>query len=139
MEIESLHHVALTVTDLERSRRFYREVLGLEEIARPNFPFPGAWFQAGAGGQHIHLIVHTNPTFRGPEKGLDTRDVHFAVRVKSFRGALGFLRSLGYREDLDARDAMKMIVQEHATAGFPQIYVMDPDRHVIEINAARPD
>jgi hypothetical protein len=25
------------------------------------------------------------------------------------------------------------------TAGFPQLYILDPDRHVIEINAERLD
>lgn len=41
MKIEAIHHVSLGVTDLERSRQFYREILGLEEIARPPFNFPG--------------------------------------------------------------------------------------------------
>jgi glyoxylase I family protein len=42
MEIVELHHVSLPTTDLERSRRFYAEVLELKEIPRPPFPFPGA-------------------------------------------------------------------------------------------------
>ena len=35
MDIRQLHHVSLPTTDLERSRRFHRELLGLAEI-----PFP---------------------------------------------------------------------------------------------------
>jgi hypothetical protein len=27
----------------------------------------------------------------------------------------------------------------HPTGGFPQIYILDPDRHVIEINAKKLD
>jgi glyoxylase I family protein len=131
MEIALLHHVTLTVTDLERSKQFYREILGLKEIARPAFPFPGAWFEIG-DAQHLHLIVHDDPTFRAPNKGIDTRDVHFAVRVPSYRRALEFLRGKGYQENSDAR---KMEVKPKPTAGYPQIYIIDPDRHVIEINA----
>ena len=137
MEIQSLHHVALTATDLERSRRFYREVLGLREIERPPFPFPGAWFEV-ASGQQVHLIVHEGATLRG-RKGIDTRDNHFAMRVASFRKTLEYLKSLGYREDTDPLDLMCIRVQPHATAGFPQIYILDPDRHVIEINAEKLD
>ena len=38
------------------------------------------------------------------------------------------------------RDEFKrMILQPHATAGFPQIYILDPDRNMIEINAAELD
>ncbi|MCX6622906.1 MAG: VOC family protein [Acidobacteria bacterium] len=134
MRIESIHHVSLNVTDLERSKNFYREILGLEEIPRPAFGFPGAWFAAG-GAQQVHLIVHSGATFRG-EKGIDPKDNHFAVRVSSYSATVEFLRSQGYREDADALDLKHMRLQPHATAGFPQIYILDPDRHVIEINAA---
>lgn len=137
MEIRLLHHVSITVSDLERSRLFYREILRLAEIVRPPFPFPGAWFQVG-DSQHLHLIVHDGATFRGM-KGIDTRDIHFAVRVRSYREAVEFLRSQGYSEDGDDLNLRKMKLQPHATAGFPQIYILDPDRHVIEINAEHLD
>ena len=138
VDFVTLHHVAVNVTDLERARRFYRDVLGLEEISRPPFDFPGAWFQVGGPGHHVHLIVHEGATLRG-SKGLDTRDIHFALRVRSFRETLAILTARGYREDASADDPLRMIVSRHATAGFPQIYVLDPDHNVIEINAERLD
>jgi len=137
MEIQTIHHVSLNATDLERSRTFYREILCLCEIARPDFPFPGAWFAIG-GGQQLHLIVHPEATLRG-DKGIDTRDTHFAVRVASFTRAVEFLRARGYREDAAGHDLLQMKLNPRATAGFPQIYILDPDRHVIEINAAALD
>ncbi len=133
MEIALLHHVTLTVTDIERSRRFYREILGLKEIARPPFTFPGAWFEIG-DSQHLHLLVHDDATFRAPHKGIDTRDVHFAVRVPSYQRTLEFLRAKGYSENSPDR-FRKLEVKPKPTAGYPQIYILDPDRHVIEINA----
>jgi glyoxylase I family protein len=136
MNIETIHHVSLPVTDLDRSKQFYRDILGLAEIPRPPFDFPGAWFQLG--DRQLHLIVHSNPTLRG-SKGVDSRDIHFAVRVRSYRSALEFLRSHGYREDEQESDPMRMKVSPHATAGFPQIYIVDPDRNVIEINAEKLD
>jgi len=136
MEITAIHHIALTVTDIERSRKFYHEILAIKEIPLPPFNFPGAWFQLGDSRQ-VHLIVHSRATFR--EKPLDTRDVHFAVRVPSYRAAVEFLHAKGYREDADLNDPCSMILQPHPTAGFPQIYICDPDRHVIEINSERLD
>lgn len=135
MDIEGLHHVSLPVTDLDRARRFYAEVLGLREIDRPPFDFPGAWFEAGAN--QLHLIARADATFR-TGKGVDSRDIHYAVRVTSFRAALEHLQSHGYREDAQD-DLARMKVNRHATAGFPQIYILDPDRNVIEINAAMLD
>ncbi len=137
MRIEIIHHVSLTVSDLDRSRQFYREILALNEIERPGFPFPGAWFQIG-GNQQLHLILHPGATFRGA-KGIDTRDGHFAVRVPSYRNALAFLGSKGYRQDAADDDPMKMHTNPRAIAGYPQIYILDPDRHVIEINAEKLD
>jgi len=135
MDIQGIHHASLPVADLDRSRRFYVDIMGLREIERPPFDFPGAWFEVGA--QQLHLIVGTSSTFRDG-KGVDSRDIHVAVRVRSFRATLAFLESKGYREDADD-DFLRMKVNRHATAGFPQIYVIDPDRNVIEINAAELD
>jgi len=103
-------------------------------MARPPFTFPGAWFRLG-DSQQVHLIVHDRATFR--EKPLDTRDVHFAVRVANYQAAVDFLRAKGYQEGVDANDPHCMILQPRPTAGFPQIYICDPDRHVIEINSER--
>jgi glyoxylase I family protein len=136
MNIVSLHHVSLPVTDLARSEQFYEQVLGLRRLERPAFDFPGAWFEVGAG-QQLHLIVHPHQTFRAG-KGLDTRDIHLAVRVQSYRETLNFLRSQGYTEEtMDEFQRIKL--QPHARAGFPQMYILDPDRHVIEINSATLD
>jgi catechol 2,3-dioxygenase-like lactoylglutathione lyase family enzyme len=134
MQIDAIHHVSLPVTDLDRSIGFYREILGLRQIERPPFGFPGAWFAVGES-QQLHLIVHDGATFRG-QKAINTRDGHFAVRVPSYRRAVEFLQSKGYREDADPMDLLSLRLQPHATAGFPQLYILDPDRHVIEINAA---
>jgi glyoxylase I family protein len=129
----AIHHVSLPVTDIEASKRFYREIMGLREIQRPPFDFPGAWFQLG--GNQLHLIVDANST-RREDKGVDSRDIHFACRVRSYRAALEFLKSKGYDEN-SAEDLMRMKCSPHATAGFPQIYILDPDRNIIEINAEK--
>ena len=136
MKIEAIHHVSLGVTDLERSLQFYSGILMLQESERPPFGFPGVWFAAGTF-QQLHLIVHPNSTFR-TGKGLDTRDGHFAVRAASYRQTVVYLWSKGYKEEA-ADEFKRMILQPNATAGFPQIYILDPDRNMIEINAAELD
>jgi glyoxylase I family protein len=136
VHVSVLHHVSLPVADLERSRRFYREVLGLEEIARPPFPFPGAWFRLG--DRELHLIGGEGAAPEGAGDA-DPRRLHFAVRVASYREALAHLRGRGYREDADEGDPARVLALPRSVVGYPQLYVLDPDRHLIEINAERLD
>ena len=136
LAIEMLHHVSLPVSDLERARKFYAEIIGLTELERPPFPFPGAWFQIG--DRQLHLIGgDSKATFR-TDKPVDSHDAHFAIRVRSFKQAVEHLRSLGYAPD--AADPLH-VSRENAAgkAGFPQIFVLDPDRNVVEINSAVSD
>lgn len=133
MEIDSLHHVALPCSDLERSRQFYQEVFGLVEIPRPALPVAGAWFRVG-DRQELHLVVgDRQATFRGT-KGMDTNDIHFAVRVNDYGETLQALRAKGYRENASPDDPMG--IRTSVRVGYPQIYILDPDRNIIEINAS---
>ncbi len=132
LDIDTLHHVTLPVADLDRSRRFYGQVLGLREIPRPPFDFPGCWFELG--NRQLHLIQRSDGTTR-QARGIDSRDIHFAIRVRHFRKTLQALRAAGYREAAGSGDLLTMKVSLESTAGFPQIFILDPDRHVIEMNA----
>ena len=131
LEFETLHHVAVVVSDLARAKQFYGGLLGLVEIARPPFSFDGAWYRAG--DRDFHLIVARDPTFRSG-KGINSQDGHLAFRVKSFRRALAYLESKGFRRT-DDEPGRSMRVNPNSVAGFPQIHLMDPDRNMIEINA----
>ena len=132
LAIDKLHHVSVPVSDLERAKQFYGEVLGLSEMGRPPFSFQGAWYQVG--DRQLHLIVaDSKATLRGG-KPVDSHDVHFAIRVRSFKQAVEHMRGKGYSPD--ASDPM-LVSRENptGTAGFPQLYVLDPDGNVVEINA----
>ncbi len=125
MHVEALHHVAVCVTDIERAKRFYGEVLGLPEVPRPPFDFGGAWYEFG--GRQLHLIVHPpTRTLRGTTD-IDTRDGHLALRVRSFEAALEHLRQRG----------VACVAHRDNLTPWAQIYVTDPDGNVIELNAER--
>jgi glyoxylase I family protein len=133
LRIETIHHVSLTVTALEPARRFYVDVLGLVEIERPAFTFPGAWF--AVGDRQLHLIAEQGGTLR-EGKPVDSRDGHFAIRVASYAEAVAHVRALGYTPDA-ADDLRRTREQPTGPAGYPQLYLLDPDRNVVEINAER--
>ncbi|CAM3929720.1 VOC family protein [Paenibacillus alkaliterrae] len=123
IEHEGIHHVSLIVSDLEHAKAFYEDVLGLRQIERPPFDFPGAWYAIGEHGQQLHLIVHNGETAR--TRGIDTRDGHFAIRVRDYDRTISWLkhRKIEYKANPDS------------ITGFAQIFIMDPDHNIIELNA----
>jgi catechol 2,3-dioxygenase-like lactoylglutathione lyase family enzyme len=136
----AFHHFQVTVTDLEVSRAFYGGFLGLREMTRPTtFDFPGAWF-ALAGGQELHLVCVPEPIWRASEAvAMQIYETHIALRVPSFRGALERLAAAGFSEDLPGEDQRKMVIKWDSPTGYPQVYFFDPDRHLVEWNAAVAD
>ncbi len=116
MEIIDLNHVALHVKDVELSAAFYREKVGLPDMPRPDFPFPGAWFRIGVN-QELHLIA-------GRELAVvaDKRGTHFALQVDSIQEAWDLMEERG----------LEPYSRQTRPDGAFQFYVDDPDGHVIE-------
>ena len=86
-----LQHCGLIVADLESSRRFYGDALGLEEVPRPhNFRFAGAWFQVG--DDQLHLLVEAETTAcaggadPGPSATMGLAN-HVAIEIDDLAGA----------------------------------------------------
>jgi catechol 2,3-dioxygenase-like lactoylglutathione lyase family enzyme len=52
----TLDHVTLRTSDLDGTRAFFEDVLGLTPGYRPPFSFPGYWLHAG-----IDPVVHLSP------------------------------------------------------------------------------
>ena len=133
MQTGKLHHMSLVTADLDRAIAFYRDKLGFRQIPRPPFRSNGAWLESGA--IEIHLIDNPQGTFRA-STAIDNGDVHFAIRVGDFEAAMADLQARGFREDAVDGDPMAIRINRQSVTGYPQAYLLDADRHVIEINAA---
>jgi catechol 2,3-dioxygenase-like lactoylglutathione lyase family enzyme len=60
MPITELNHYFIRANDLEKTKQFYIEVLGMEVMPRPDLPFPGYWL--GANGKvQVHMGPHGVP------------------------------------------------------------------------------
>jgi catechol 2,3-dioxygenase-like lactoylglutathione lyase family enzyme/uncharacterized protein YunC (DUF1805 family) len=130
IRVKHIDHVTFVVSDLERSRLFYRDVLGMQEVARPNFKFPGLWFQAGP--TQIHLILEHPESGPAqvtlPERCAISRTRHVAFEIDDAEAAVNRLGELG----VTIVDGPK-----HRPDGPTQLYVLDPDNNLIELFARR--
>ena len=86
MEIEQLDHFTIKVSDLDASTRFYTDVVGLRNGARPDFAFGGAWLYCG---DHplVHLIDRARQALglakgkSGLQRGMGANLDHVAFRA----------------------------------------------------------
>ena len=122
MKILELNHVALLVADVERSCEFYRRMLLLAPMPRPAFDFPGAWFRLGEH-QELHLIGgRTEQIVSG------NRSNHFALLTNDLEAWEKHLTQVG----ADFRP------RKLRPDGAGQIFLRDPDGHVIELCTSPP-
>jgi catechol 2,3-dioxygenase-like lactoylglutathione lyase family enzyme len=126
IRVQRIDHVTIVVKDLEVSRRFYVDVLGMEEVPRPGFEFPGLWFQAA--NTQIHLIgehAESGPAVSFvPEVCSISRTRHFAFEVADALTAQARLTELG----------IEIVAgPKHRPDGPIQLYVFDPDRNLVEL------
>ncbi len=104
--IVSLNHASFIVTNTEVSLGFYRDILGLQQVDRPDLGFPGAWLQLGT--QQIHLLELNNPD---PTTGRPThggRDRHIALNALALAPVQEALTKAGivYTMSISGRRAM---------------------------------
>jgi glyoxylase I family protein len=113
LQIDSIDHCSVIITDVERSRRFYRDLLGLPEIPKPStFDFVALWFDLGH--QHIHLLL---------KEQADTKSArHFALRVKDCAAARQYFQAHG----VEIQETVEI-------PGADRFFILDPDGNRIEI------
>lgn len=131
IRVQHIDHVTLVVKSVEESRRFYVGLLGMKEVDRPAFDFNGAWFQAGA--TLIHLIEeHDRSGPAGfPDEVLlkSSRNHHFAFEVADAYAAASTLKQM----NVDLVDDAKQ-----RPDGAVQVFLTDPDGHVVELCTSQP-
>ncbi|HZN43431.1 MAG TPA: VOC family protein [Actinomycetota bacterium] len=124
--VKELGHIVLYVRDLERSVRFYRDVLGWRQaIPDATMPFPAAMFSGGRTHHELLLIEvgeDATPIPAGRRVGL----YHFGLKVgdtdDELRAALARLQQAG---------VPLMGTADHGMTH--SLYLADPDGNEIEL------
>ncbi len=116
MKLNGFDHVTVVVTDPERAAAFYRDVLGLQEVAIPStFPSAGLrvrWLRTG--NQYVHLYISPEADSKSPR--------HMALHVDDAQAARAYFSSKG----IAVRETV-------AIPGADRFFIADPDGNRIEL------
>ena len=125
MQVRELGHVVLYVRDLERARRFYRDVLGFPEIDAGAAGFPAAAFTTGRT-HHELLLIEVGPDAADLPAGRRVGMYHFGLNIGDTDDDL----REAWRE-LKAAGAEVLGAADHTVTH--SLYIRDPDGHEIEL------
>ena len=125
MPLNGLHHYTLRPVDLERTKEFYVDLLGLEVGYRPPLAFPGYWLYTG-GQPTVHLIgpresENGRPPREAGETGLLDHVAFSCTGLQAMKAKLAE-RGLRYEERVVPRD------------GQVQLFLRDPNGVQVELN-----
>jgi catechol 2,3-dioxygenase-like lactoylglutathione lyase family enzyme len=120
IKTQGVLHFTIPVKDLDRSEKFYKEILGMQRIRRNDHM---VFMQAGE--DNFVLTYSEKPIDPNPD---DQHDIHSAFRVtpEEYDRAKKFLTDKG----------IPLVKEEDRRKGTFQgrsAYFHDPDRNVIEI------
>jgi catechol 2,3-dioxygenase-like lactoylglutathione lyase family enzyme len=142
--LHQLNHVALIVRDVGESLHFYSDIIGFEQIRRPNFDRHGAWLTMG--NVELHLIKG-EPACRRGQHPKDLIVSHLAIEVTDSEKVLERLRALkkDHYEHLTWRQNISVPTpaasrtekfesgHEHSGGKVTQFFLEDPDGYWMEL------
>ncbi|MGB0128864.1 MAG: VOC family protein [Rhodocyclaceae bacterium] len=113
-----MNHFTVLAKDLDSTREFYAEVLGLVEGYRPNLGFPGAWMYIGDAAV-LHIVAgRALPT--DPRGVLD----HMAFSAWDLPGTVRKLEAKAIAFDL----------RRQTDSGVWQLFFFDPNGARVELD-----
>ena len=87
MAISGMNHFNVLTDDVEKTRRFYVDIVGLTEGDRPSLGFDGAWLYAGG-----RAILHVSAVKKLPPAGVID---HMAFSATDLKGTIARLKQHG--------------------------------------------
>lgn len=123
----TLNHIAVYVTDLDKSASFYHSLLNLTIIEEPFKDGKHVWFTLGPAGQ-MHLIQGA------ANKTEHDKNEHLCFSVASISDFITKLNQQKIEYTNWAGTAKEPTIR---VDGVKQVYFQDPDGHWLEVNDAR--
>lgn len=114
VQARGVDFILVSVSDVERARKFYGETLGLKPAAE----WPPSWYEFEAGATTIALGT---PPENAPQPPFTQSGVSFALAVQDAKAAIDDLKSKG----------VKVIMEASETSVCHMGLIADPDGNQI--------
>lgn len=116
VKITGVHHIMITVGNIEEAKTFYSSVLNFEEMNIPeDITGPRLWYKLGS----IELHVNEHPKYKAGNS-------HFAITVEQdkYNEYISNIEKTGYE---------KRSTCERYIDGYYRLYIHDPFDNCVEI------
>jgi len=127
MPAESLNHYTIQARDVEKTKDFYEQIVGLKVGDRPPLNFPGYWLYCG-GTPTVHLlgyqanakVIPDGPSYPAETGRLD----HIAFSCTGLKDMKATLQAHSIKYDERVLPRLNMT----------QLFYLDPDGIAVECN-----
>mmetsp|Transcript_19856 Transcript_19856/g.28544 ORF Transcript_19856/g.28544 Transcript_19856/m.28544 type:complete len:212 (+) Transcript_19856:163-798(+) len=134
LPLASFNHISREVLSVEKSLKFYRDILGFQEIPRPGFDCDGAWLWGY--GVSVHLVETSCPDKR--RDVLKRRISHFTSCLPRVDHIAFVTNNTGFIQKI--LDSERVYYKRFDPPGtnIVQLFFFDPDGNVIEVSNCAP-
>jgi catechol 2,3-dioxygenase-like lactoylglutathione lyase family enzyme len=120
MAVSGMNHFTILTDDVERTVRFYDDLMGLKAGSRPSLSFPGAWLYAG-DQPILHIIGGRTKNELKPGV-ID----HMAFSGRDLAATLAMLE----------REKVEHVCRQQVGSGVWQVFFHDPNGAKVELDFA---
>ena len=120
MAISEMNHFTVLTHDLDATRQFYIEILGLKEGYRPALGFPGAWLYVGD-----RAVLHVIAGRAVPDPPAGVVD-HMAFSANNLPATVATLKERG----------VEYVLRKQKDSGVWQLFCYDPSGARVELDFA---
>jgi catechol 2,3-dioxygenase-like lactoylglutathione lyase family enzyme len=118
MAVSGMNHFTILTDDVERTVRFYGDLMGLKAGSRPSLNFPGAWLYAG--DQPILHIIGGRPKSELKPGVID----HMAFTCHDLPATLAVLE----------QEKVEHVCRQQVGSGVWQVFFHDPNGAKVELD-----
>ena len=116
MAVSGMNHFNVLTDDVDKTRTFYRDIIGLSEGDRPPLGFDGAWFYAGG-----RAILHVSKVKALPPAGVID---HMAFSASDLKGTVARMKQHG----------VEHVVRQQVGTRIWQLFCHDPMGAKVELD-----